>query len=180
MQLSLFITALSLVLQTISVFLTFRLIVLRGKPAAGVVILTAIVLMDFRRAVSMFRLIDGNEIHVDIFAETIACTISLLLLIGVTFIGRLISSLRTLGGLLPICYACKRIRDDRGYWKQVELYIEEHSRVEFTHGLCPECGEKRREEIMDFKNKRGQAAGGRRASNFQPASSDISLIESTL
>ncbi len=46
---------------------------------------------------------------------------------------------KTLAGLLPICASCKRIRDDRGYWNQVEAYISEHSDAIFTHGICPEC-----------------------------------------
>ncbi len=50
--------------------------------------------------------------------------------------------IKTLSGLIPICASCKKIRDDRGYWKQVEQYIEEHSHAEFSHGLCPECAEK--------------------------------------
>jgi hypothetical protein len=44
-----------------------------------------------------------------------------------------------LRGLLPICATCKKIRDDQGYWSQVELYISQHSDAEFTHGICPEC-----------------------------------------
>lgn len=46
---------------------------------------------------------------------------------------------RTLAGLLPICASCKRIRDDQGYWQQVESYISEHSDAVFTHGICPDC-----------------------------------------
>jgi K+-sensing histidine kinase KdpD len=46
---------------------------------------------------------------------------------------------RTLSGLLPICSWCKKVRDDRGYWRAVEAYIEEHSQAEFTHGICPDC-----------------------------------------
>jgi DNA-binding response OmpR family regulator len=46
---------------------------------------------------------------------------------------------KTLKGLLPICASCKKIRNDQGYWQRVEVYIEEHSLVEFTHGLCPDC-----------------------------------------
>jgi hypothetical protein len=46
---------------------------------------------------------------------------------------------RTLRGLLPICSACKRIRDDGGYWQEVEEYVREHSEAEFSHGMCPEC-----------------------------------------
>lgn len=46
---------------------------------------------------------------------------------------------KTLRGLLPICSACKKIRDDQGYWQQVEVYIQKHSEAGFTHGLCPTC-----------------------------------------
>jgi len=46
---------------------------------------------------------------------------------------------KTLSGLLPICAACKKIRDDQGYWSDIELYIQEHSEAQFTHGICPDC-----------------------------------------
>ncbi len=46
---------------------------------------------------------------------------------------------RTLHGLLPICSYCKKIRDDKNYWTQVEGYIEEHADVSFSHGICPDC-----------------------------------------
>jgi hypothetical protein len=46
---------------------------------------------------------------------------------------------KTLSGFLPICASCKKIRDDKGYWNQVEVYIRDHSEAEFSHGLCPEC-----------------------------------------
>ncbi|MGA2853442.1 MAG: response regulator [Verrucomicrobiota bacterium] len=59
---------------------------------------------------------------------------------------RLVSELRealaqvkTLSGLLPICAGCKKIRDDKGYWSQVESYITGHSEATFTHSLCPDC-----------------------------------------
>jgi hypothetical protein len=50
-----------------------------------------------------------------------------------------LSQVKTLSGLLPICASCKKIRDDRGYWQQVETYLKERSNVDFTHGICPEC-----------------------------------------
>lgn len=53
-----------------------------------------------------------------------------------------ISKVRTLSGLLPICSSCKKIRDDQGYWNQIERYISKHSTAEFTHGICPECAKK--------------------------------------
>lgn len=50
-----------------------------------------------------------------------------------------LAQVKTLQGLLPICAHCKKIRDDKGYWQQLESYLEEHSDVEFSHGLCPDC-----------------------------------------
>lgn len=50
-----------------------------------------------------------------------------------------LAKVKTLSGLLPICASCKRIRDDAGYWTQVEVYIRDHTDVEFSHGICPEC-----------------------------------------
>jgi HAMP domain-containing protein len=49
------------------------------------------------------------------------------------------TSINVLRGLLPICSSCKKIRDDQGYWTQVELFVAKHSEARFTHGFCPEC-----------------------------------------
>jgi hypothetical protein len=51
-------------------------------------------------------------------------------------------NIKTLSGLLPICASCKKIRDDNGYWRQIEKYVTEHSQVAFSHGLCPACSDK--------------------------------------
>jgi PAS domain S-box-containing protein len=50
-----------------------------------------------------------------------------------------LSKIKTLSGMLPICASCKKIRDDQGYWNQIESYIKEHSQAEFSHSICPEC-----------------------------------------
>jgi CheY-like chemotaxis protein len=50
-----------------------------------------------------------------------------------------LNQVKRLSGLLPICASCKKIRDDQGYWKEIERYIKEHSEALFTHGICPEC-----------------------------------------
>ena len=50
-----------------------------------------------------------------------------------------LAKVKTLSGLLPICASCKKIRDDKGYWNQIETYIQKHSEAEFSHGICPEC-----------------------------------------
>lgn len=53
-----------------------------------------------------------------------------------------LEEVKTLSGLLPICASCKKIRDDSGYWNQIEQYIQKHSDAKFTHGICPDCQKK--------------------------------------
>lgn len=53
-----------------------------------------------------------------------------------------LAEIETLRGLLPICANCKNIRNEKGQWERIELYISKHSKAEFTHGLCPECVKK--------------------------------------
>ena len=81
-----------------------------------------------------------------------------ILIIGITFIIALctillgfrqmqkrkmaLTEVKTLSGLLPICSHCKKIRDDKGYWNQIESYIQKHSEAEFSHGICQECAKK--------------------------------------
>ena len=50
--------------------------------------------------------------------------------------------IKSLRGIIPICASCKNIRDDKGYWNQIESYIEKYSEAEFSHGICPECAKK--------------------------------------
>jgi len=59
-----------------------------------------------------------------------------------------LAQVKTLSGLLPICSSCKKIRDDEGYWTQLEAYIQEHSDILFSHGLCPDCAKKLYPEIF--------------------------------
>jgi len=65
-----------------------------------------------------------------------------------------VTRIRTLQGLLPICSACKKIRDDHGYWNQIEEYLRKHSEAEFTHSLCPECLERLYPEAARAMRKR--------------------------
>ena len=53
-----------------------------------------------------------------------------------------LAKVKTLSGFLPICSSCKKIRDDKGYWNQIESYVRDHSEAEFSHGICPECANK--------------------------------------
>ena len=58
-----------------------------------------------------------------------------------------VNQIKTLRGIVPICANCKKIRDDRGYWNQVEVYVRDHTEAEFSHGICPDCMQKVRAEF---------------------------------
>jgi len=60
-----------------------------------------------------------------------------------------LAEVKTLSGLIPICASCKKIRDDKGYWNQIESYIRDHSEAEFSHGICPECMKKLYPDLME-------------------------------
>lgn len=64
------------------------------------------------------------------------------------------SEIKQLQDILPICCYCKKIRNDKNYWEQIELYISSHSNTSFTHGICPECMTK---VMSEFKNKKSDA-----------------------
>jgi uncharacterized PurR-regulated membrane protein YhhQ (DUF165 family) len=64
-----------------------------------------------------------------------------------------LSEVKTLRGLIPICANCKKVRDDQGFWNQIEAYIHKHSDAQFSHGICPECAEKLYPELDIFEKK---------------------------
>jgi PAS domain S-box-containing protein len=64
-----------------------------------------------------------------------------------------LSQIKMLSGMLPICSYCKKIRDDKGYWSQIESYISRHSEAEFTHGMCPDCAAKIYAELDGLKKE---------------------------
>jgi hypothetical protein len=61
---------------------------------------------------------------------------------------------KTLSGLLPICASCKKIRDDKGYWNQIEAYIEHHTDALFSHSICPTCEEKMYGDAEWYKRRK--------------------------
>lgn len=67
-----------------------------------------------------------------------------------------LENVRKLRGLLPICAYCKKIRDDQGYWNQLESYISQHADVTFTHSVCPECSKRIYAELKAFKDAEQQ------------------------
>ncbi len=60
-----------------------------------------------------------------------------------------LSKIKTLSGLLPICASCKKIRDDRGYWSQIEAYVSLHTEAEFSHSICPDCAKEQYPDLYD-------------------------------
>ena len=60
-----------------------------------------------------------------------------------------LSEIKTLSGLLPICASCKMIRDDKGYWNQIEAYIRDRSEAEFSHSICPKCAERLYADLIE-------------------------------
>jgi len=93
MNLSLVVIIISIVLQFFSAAIAIRLIILNRNRKAGTIMLFAVVLMAFRRSISLYYLTTGKEIKVDLFSEIIACIISIMLLVGFIYLSRLIDVL---------------------------------------------------------------------------------------
>ncbi|HAM49409.1 MAG TPA: hypothetical protein DCP92_01425 [Nitrospiraceae bacterium] len=74
----------------------------------------------------------------------------------ITELQKALAEIKTLRGILPICCSCKKIRDDKGLWTQMEAYVREHTEADFTHGYCPECAKKALEEAHLFLNESQQ------------------------
>lgn len=105
----------------------------------------------------------------DLMAASRLHAVSLLLMIGVhifVMLGLLLlnflrveqdlkgslDEIRILRGIIPICSACKKVRDDQGAWKQIESYIRDHSEAQFSHGICPDCAHRLYPDYHDTKN----------------------------
>lgn len=69
---------------------------------------------------------------------------------------RALDEVETLRGLLPICACCKKIRDDKGYWNHIELYISKRTQADFTHTMCPTCVDKLYPDYYKLKNKQSE------------------------
>jgi hypothetical protein len=61
-----------------------------------------------------------------------------------------VAKVKVLSGLLPICASCKNVRDDKGYYVQIESYIKQHTNVDFSHSICPKCARKLYPEYADL------------------------------
>jgi hypothetical protein len=63
-----------------------------------------------------------------------------------------LANVKTLRGLMPICAWCKKVRDDKGYWKEVEEYVRDHTDADFSHGMCPQCYVKVMKDVKQPKD----------------------------
>jgi hypothetical protein len=70
-----------------------------------------------------------------------------------------LAEVRTLRGLIPICMHCKKIRDDSGFWNQLEAYISVHSEARFSHGYCPECAAEAKKQFAEHAKQRDKIDG---------------------
>ncbi|WP_243320070.1 PAS domain S-box protein [Geothrix sp. SG200] len=70
-----------------------------------------------------------------------------------------LADVKQLSGMLPICSSCKKVRDDHGYWSQIETYLSEHTEATFTHGVCPDCAQKLRDEMQALRAQRTEGDG---------------------
>jgi hypothetical protein len=82
---------------------------------------------------------ESKDLVINILALGVFALVAVL---GHNFIYDLAKENKTLKGFLPICASCKKIRDDQGYWNQIESYIKARSQAEFSHSICPDCAEK--------------------------------------
>ena len=71
----------------------------------------------------------------------------------IRFTNNIFQRMKYLEGILPVCASCKRIRDEKDNWHQIESYVRERSDAEFSHGICPECAEKLYPEFNPYKKK---------------------------
>ncbi|RPI07064.1 MAG: hypothetical protein EHM64_00820 [Ignavibacteriae bacterium] len=70
------------------------------------------------------------------------------------YVAEAMTKIKVLNGLIPICFNCKKVRDDQGYWKGLERYIKDNSEATFSHGVCPECAEKLRDGFLSKNNEK--------------------------
>jgi hypothetical protein len=70
-----------------------------------------------------------------------------------------LEDVKQLSGIVPICAACKKIRNDSGYWQQVEQFVADHSDAKFSHGYCPDCYQKEMKKIEEYKRRKQQGEG---------------------
>ena len=82
---------------------------------------------------------DSGELRARISVGMRMLEIQAVLAIKIQELRLALDQVKTLRGIVPICASCKKIRDDKGYWSQVEVYVRDHTEADFSHGICPDC-----------------------------------------
>jgi len=82
---------------------------------------------------------DSGELRARISVGLRMLEIQAVLAIKIQELRLALDQVKTLRGIVPICASCKKIRDDKGYWSQVEVYVRDHTEADFSHGICPDC-----------------------------------------
>jgi hypothetical protein len=159
------IITISLILQCIAVYYFFRLISHTGHTRAWLLLSLGIATMAARRFIVFVTQFSVQTTHsvTDYSFEIIGVFGSAMMVAGVLLIKPVFSliknaeeeqrtlaeslkealdNIKVMKELLPICSHCKKIRDDDGYWQQIETYISENSDTHFSHGICPDCCKK--------------------------------------
>lgn len=152
----------SLILQCIAVYYFFRLISFTGHTRAWLLLSFGVATMAARRSIALVTELSAETSHqlMDYVFEITGVLGSAMLVCGVILIKPVLGliknaeeeqralavslkealdNVKVLKGMLPICANCKKIRDDDGYWQQIETYITENSDTYFSHGICPDC-----------------------------------------
>jgi len=124
------------------------LIVTRTKTKYYLILISIILLQHF--VLLSFIPFEYKDLIKNIFFMAVAASVCIL---AHYMIEKLTIRIEKLEGFIPICAKCKKIRDDEGYWNQIEKFIEDRSEVEFSHGLCPDCAEKLYGKMEDHDNK---------------------------
>lgn len=170
------IITISLFLQCIAVYYFFRLIAHTGHTRAWLLLSLGIATMAARRFIVFVTEFSAWTTHSlkDYSFEIIGVFGSAMLLVGVLLIKpvfdliknaeeeqrslaknlkQALDNIKVMKELLPICSHCKKIRDDDGYWQQIETYISENSDTYFSHGICPDCCKELYPEVFPEKSK---------------------------
>ncbi len=178
------VVAVSIAMQLLTGLLALRLMKTTGSKLPWGLVTAGIWGMAGRRGLSLAAVFSAESLpRFELSFELLGLATSCCMLAGVYWIGPLFEQCRTareqaekhareldalaaglqaaldnakvLRGLLPICASCKKIRDDQGYWHQVEAYIHARTEVDFTHGICPECAD---QLYPEFRKRQGPAS----------------------
>jgi hypothetical protein len=140
-----------ILLQAIAGIIALQQVRLAPRKLPWLLIALSSLLIVGRRSATLGQFMKaGRELAA---AEVLTLVVSLLFLLGVLLMSRMfreseaehralqdaMEQIKTLRGILPVCAQCKRIRDERGRWHQMEAYVRDNTHAEFSHGLCVEC-----------------------------------------